>query len=113
MRGILSGARNMRDILKSALINLAVSYVMGPVKMALGIASPSKVFQGYGEAIGEGLALGIESSIGRVASASERMVLAANAPSLRSVYSLATPSPNTAHVVGAGEIGRASCRREC
>lgn len=85
IRGLLTGARNMRDILKSALINLAVSYIMGPVKLALGIASPSKVFRSYGEAIGDGLALGIESRIGRVQTAVSRLSGATAMPALSPV----------------------------
>lgn len=85
IRGLLTGARNMKDILKSTLINLAVSYIMGPVKLALGIASPSKVFRSYGEAIGDGLALGIESRIGRVQTAVSRLSGATAMPALSPV----------------------------
>lgn len=101
IRGILSGARNMGDILKSAFINLALTYIMGPVRRALGIASPSKVFRGYGEAIGEGLALGIQSSSGMVGRASDMLAAAVRVPSLTPAYSLNTPAPGTAGLAGA------------
>lgn len=82
IRGLLTGARNMKDILKSALINLAISYVMGPVKLALGIASPSKVFRSYGEALGDGLVIGITSRIGAVQAAAWQLAGAARLPAL-------------------------------
>lgn len=82
MRGLLSGANNLGDIIKSSLINLAVSYVMGPFKAALGIASPSKVFADYGRSLGDGLVEGIESRIAAVQRATSRLTSAASMPTM-------------------------------
>src|SRR5690606_22505100 len=82
MQGRLTGPRNRKVILKSALINLAISYVMGPVRLALGIASPSKVFRSYGEALGDGLVIGITSRVGAVQAAAWQLAGAARLPAL-------------------------------
>ena len=82
IRGILTGSRNLKDLLKSAFINLAISYIMGPIKMVLGIASPSKVFRSYGEALGDGLVIGITSRISAVQAAAWQLASAARLPAL-------------------------------
>jgi TP901 family phage tail tape measure protein len=96
IRGILSGARNMEDLLKSFLIDLAATTIMGAIKGKLGIASPSKVFYGYGQSIGQGLVLGMRSTEAMISAASNRMAEAALLPALREPMPLA---------VGAGAAG--------
>lgn len=104
IRGLLTGSRNMGDLMKNAVINLAIAKIMGPLKLALGIRSPSRVFMGYGEMIGQGLAIGIESSADRVARATDHLFGAVTPPSLAPAFSLAAPSAAAVSMAGAGRI---------
>lgn len=107
VRGIIFGTQDMGDLLKRVMINLALAYVSGPLKLALGIASPSKVFYGHGIAVGEGLALGIESMESRVAAAMDSFAIA---PPAMAFAGAGIPAPTAkAQAFGgrAEETGRA------
>lgn len=57
--GLLSGAGSVLKNIGRFFLDLVPSWIRGPFESALGIASPSKVFAGYGVNIGEGLLQGI------------------------------------------------------
>jgi hypothetical protein len=59
LRGIIEGTNNLRDTLRAALEELAVSSIMGPLKTALGIASPSKAGMWIGSMFTQGVMLGM------------------------------------------------------
>lgn len=52
----------MASTIGSFFLNLLPGWIVGPFKAALGIASPSKVFRGYGRNLVEGIGLGDEQS---------------------------------------------------
>ena len=67
--GIIDGVKDMGGALADAFLNIVPDWVKDPFMEALGIASPSKVFIGYGKSIGEGLVEGIEGMQGAVGDA--------------------------------------------
>lgn len=57
--GLLNGIKSLAGTIGNFFLGLLPDWIVGPFKAALGIASPSKVFRGYGRNIVEGLALGL------------------------------------------------------
>jgi hypothetical protein len=58
--GLLGGLRSKASSVGKFFLDLLPGWIVGPFKSALGIASPSKVFAGFGMNIGEGLIGGID-----------------------------------------------------
>lgn len=58
--GLLNGLASMAGSVGRFFLNLLPGWIVGPFKSALGIASPSKVFAGFGMNIGEGLIGGLD-----------------------------------------------------
>jgi phage-related minor tail protein len=62
--GLLDGIRSMAGSIGSFFLGLLPGWIVGPFKAALGIASPSKVFRGYGVNTVEGYLQGVDSMQG-------------------------------------------------
>lgn len=65
IQGLINGIKNMAGAVGRAVSDTA-NTVKNKFKSILGIRSPSKVFAGFGENIGEGLAQGVDKSVGIV-----------------------------------------------
>lgn len=79
VQGLINGIKSMGGQIKDVLIGL----LPGPLKKfagKLGIASPSKVFEGFGMNIGQGLVLGIDKTRPDVSAASVRMAQSVAVP---------------------------------
>lgn len=91
VQGLVNGIRGMGSVIKDALLAL----IPGPLKKfagALGLGSPSTVFRDFGIGIGQGLAQGIESTIGLVGDAVTRLADASTGiPALASIPSSIPP----------------------
>lgn len=74
VQGLLDGIKTLAPKIGSFFLDLVPGWIREPFKKALGIASPSKVFAGYGQNIGEGLIGGLQSMQGRVEGALGGMV---------------------------------------
>ncbi|WP_298396696.1 phage tail tape measure protein [uncultured Azonexus sp.] len=74
--GLSAGFASKVESLKATVTGLGDS-VAGWFKEKLGIRSPSRVFMGFGEMVGEGARLGIASTIGAVALAGSQLAGAA------------------------------------
>lgn len=59
IQGLLDGAGSLLSKLGEFLLDKVPGWIKEPFKKAMGIASPSKVFKGYGQNIGEGLVIGL------------------------------------------------------
>ena len=68
VQGLLDGAGQLLPKIGQFFLDKLPGWIVGPFKAALGIHSPSRVFAGFGENVGEGLALGVESMGSRVRS---------------------------------------------
>lgn len=66
--GLVSGIQNKFEALKSTVTGMGSS-IAGWFKGVLGIRSPSRVFRGFGDMLGQGAALGILGSAPRVGKA--------------------------------------------
>jgi hypothetical protein len=71
--GIIQGTLNMGEVLKRFLIGFALSFIMKPLKISLGLLSPSKVTYGFGQNIVLGMIGGMDSMGGALAAATGRM----------------------------------------
>ncbi|QAX94631.1 tape measure protein [Gordonia phage Harambe] len=78
IQGLMNGAGELLKKLGDWFLDKVPGWIKTPFKKALGIASPSKVFAGYGENIGEGLIVGIGNMQGQVEQASIAMAAAAD-----------------------------------
>ncbi|MFC4912593.1 phage tail protein [Actinomadura gamaensis] len=88
--GFWNGLVSMGNWLARSIGNLIKRIVPGPVLRVLGIASPSKLFKGYGVNVAQGLALGMADSTGLVSTASADLARATTGPKFkRAVF---TPS---------------------
>lgn len=84
IEGIITGADNMKDVLKRFLVRLASTFIMGQLTGFLGIASPSKKGILVGESLVQGMIAGMQGMERRLAQTSTRMAAAAT-PSIPGV----------------------------
>ena len=82
VQGLLDGVKSLGSKIGSFFLDLLPAWIREPFKKALGIASPSKVFAGYGRNIGQGLVNGITQSRGAVAGAVGNLVQLPALPSM-------------------------------
>jgi hypothetical protein len=59
VQGLMNGVSSLAGTIGQAFLNTIPGWIVGPFKEALGIASPSKLFRGFGQNIGQGVVLGI------------------------------------------------------
>lgn len=82
INGLLSGAGSLLRNIGSFFADLLPEMIRGPFKAALGIASPSKEFAGYGENLGEGVLLGADRIQSRVDARMARLVSVPDVPAI-------------------------------
>ncbi|MFB4320674.1 hypothetical protein [Actinomadura sp. 21ATH] len=102
LRGLWNGIVSMASWLQRSLVNLVRRIVPGPVARILGIASPSKVFAGFGANLAEGLALGMNRNQGLVEAAAGALAGAASAGG--SAGAVARPAPVGAAAAQGGAL---------
>lgn len=68
VQGLINGVRSLAGSIGNFFLDMLPGWIVGPFKAALGIASPSKLFFGFGRNIGEGTLLGVESMKSDIAS---------------------------------------------
>ena len=114
VKGLWNGIQDMGGWLKDKIINFVKDKIPGPIKSALGIASPSKVAALLGKQVPAGLAEGINAASGMVEKAATNvanaaisaMTGAALSPSLATNFSTTPTTPATADAGGvAGGAG--------
>ena len=77
VQGLMNGIKSLAGTIGSFFLDLLPGWIRGPFEKALGIASPSKVFADYGQSIGEGIIVGVQSTQGAVADATHELAGAA------------------------------------
>jgi len=96
-KGFLSGLKAQQAAIEKVMAQIAASMV-ARLRKDLGISSPSKVFFAHGQAIAQGLALGIASGVGQVARAVGGLSAAASLAGTRSTVpagALSSAGPGT------------------
>lgn len=68
IQGLLNGAKSLLKNIGVFFLEMLPSWIVGPFKKALGIASPSKVFKEFGKNILQGLVKGLVEDAGSVQS---------------------------------------------
>jgi phage-related minor tail protein len=66
VNGLFEGIRSLAGTIGNFFLNLLPGWIVEPFKIALNIHSPSRVFAGFGENIGEGLLLGVGRTQARI-----------------------------------------------
>lgn len=66
IQGLLNGISSLAGNIGRFFLNLLPGWIVGPFKLALGIASPSRVFQALGQAIPQGLIAGVSTGLDSV-----------------------------------------------
>ncbi|QDK01982.1 tape measure protein [Gordonia phage Gibbles] len=79
VQGLMDGAAELLPKLGNWFLDKLPGWIREPFKKAMGIRSPSKVFAGFGNNIGEGLIVGIEDKLADVEAASNSIANAASA----------------------------------
>ena len=80
VEGLMNGIKSLAGTIGNFFLSLIPGWIVGPFKAALGIASPSKVFRGFGRNIGEGVVLGIGDMRADLESATSGMVTVPSSP---------------------------------
>ena len=80
VEGLMNGIQSLAGTIGNFFLSLIPGWIVGPFKAALGIASPSKVFRGFGRNIGEGVVLGIGDMRSDLESATSGMVTVPSTP---------------------------------
>lgn len=96
VNGLIDGMLSKQGELASVAQSLA-NIVSSAFTSVLDIHSPSRVMRGYGVNIGEGLILGINDMVGKVAGATRRLANVVADKSNNSVPGNTTPSTTTNH----------------
>lgn len=99
IQGLLNGAGSLLKKIGSFFLDMLPGWIKTPFKKALGIASPSKVFAGFGENITQGLVNGINGNQNMVQNAAGNMT-----DSVLSGYTNPAFNPATAFATGAGGL---------
>lgn len=84
VRGLLDGLASLAGTVGNFFLDLLPGWIVAPFKAALGIASPSKLFRGFGRNIPEGLVLGVEDEARSVEQAMKNLV---NVPAMSQSFS--------------------------
>lgn len=79
INGLLNGIRSLAGTIGSFFLNLLPDWIVGPFKAAMGIASPSKLFDEFGQNTVEGYLRGVEKLQPRL---DKRMGALVDAPTL-------------------------------
>ena len=109
VQGVANGISGAIGRVTAAAARIADA-IPGPIKRIMGLASPSKVMRGFGEDIGDGLILGMESMVagaGRAADGLARGAMGAFDGLGGSVRAMPLPpagSPGLAAPAGAGPV---------
>lgn len=80
--GLISGAGSLLRNIGNFFADMLPEMIRGPFKQALGIASPSKEFAGYGENLGEGVIVGADKVQSRLDARLSRLVTVPDLPSI-------------------------------
>jgi hypothetical protein len=102
--GLWNGLVSMASWLARSIGNLIRNIVPGPVLRVLGIASPSKLFAGYGKNVAQGMALGMQRNAGLVETAAG--ALAGAAAGAGGTATVGRPAPVGAGAMAGGPQGR-------
>lgn len=114
IKGLWEGIKSMGNWLKDNIISFVKDKIPEPVRKALGIQSPSKLFAEFGRNIDQGLANGITKNAGLVSSSVDKMTnglinsmatsgvvgeVAVSGPSSKSISAPSRSGSNTSQTV--------------
>lgn len=80
VEGLFGGIRSLAGTIGNFFLGLLPGWIVEPFKLALGIHSPSTVFAGFGENIGEGVLVGVGRTQDRIDDRMAQLVTVPTAP---------------------------------
>lgn len=80
VNGLFEGIKSLAGTIGNFFLSLLPGWIVEPFKVALNIHSPSRVFQGFGQNIGQGLLLGVGDMQGSIDSRMSRLVTVPDLP---------------------------------
>ncbi|MGO5463521.1 hypothetical protein, partial [Bifidobacterium animalis] len=93
VQGLINGMTSLAGKIGSYFLDKIPGWIRKPFESALGIHSPSRVFAGYGENIGQGLINGVQSMAGSVKGAAQSLANSAADVSLPEVAAPTVAAP--------------------
>jgi len=66
VQGLFDGIKSLAGTIGNFFLGLLPGWIVEPFKIALGIHSPSRVFKGFGQNIGQGLLDGVDAMQGKI-----------------------------------------------
>lgn len=100
IQGLIDGAGSLLQKIGEFMLDKLPGWIKTPFKKAMGIASPSKVFAGYGVNLGEGLIEGMDSMSPQIEAASQTMADAAASADMTTAVNVVA-SADTSSAAGA------------
>ncbi|MHC6176244.1 phage tail tape measure protein [Glutamicibacter sp. X7] len=99
IQGLLDGISSLAGTIGNFFLDLLPDWIVGPFKAALGIHSPSKVFAGFGENIGEGVLVGVEDMAPAIDDTMAHLVEVPDGPGPASFAQATAPASTGTQVV--------------
>lgn len=99
IQGLLDGIGSLAGSIGNFFLDLLPGWIVGPFKAALGIHSPSRVFAGFGENIGEGVLVGVEDMAPAIDASMAHLVEVPDAPGPVGFAAATAPMAPTQQVV--------------
>lgn len=84
VQGLFDGIKSLAGTIGNFFLSLLPGWIVEPFKIALGIHSPSRVFKGFGENIGQGLLDGVDRMQGKIDGTMGSLVTVPQVPSFGS-----------------------------
>lgn len=84
VQGLFDGIKSLAGTIGNFFLSLLPGWIVEPFKLALGIHSPSRVFKGLGENIGQGLLDGVDGMQGKIDRTMSGLVTVPKTPSFAS-----------------------------
>lgn len=113
VQGLMSGISSLAGTIGNFFLSLIPGWIVGPFKAALGIASPSKVFAGFGENIGEGVLIGVGRMQSSIDNKMSNLVTVPELPDIDPGDVVGGPAGGSGSgSSGAGQPGSSAARNE-
>ena len=110
IQGLIDGASSLLKNIGKFFLDKLPGWIQTPFKKALGIASPSKVFKGYGKNVIQGFAQGVMGSVGLVDRAMSTMAGKATDVAVNATAGVTFGATASGGLAFAGSAGGAGSR---
>lgn len=104
VQGLFDGIKSLAGTIGNFFLSLLPGWIVEPFKLALGIHSPSRLFKGFGQNIGQGLLDGVDGMQGKIDGTMNGLVSLPPVPEIQPpAYGVRAPATASA-VAAAGNV---------